>query len=98
MKRVLPQISFEYLWTLAGCKAVEFFMGGPRIPFAFGRVDDTEATAKVPPNGLLPDASQGATHLREIFGRMGFSDDIGAQPQGPPALIPRACRNHHKNC
>jgi hypothetical protein len=28
----------------------------------------------VPPNGRLPDASQGAAHLREVFGRMGFSD------------------------
>jgi len=28
----------------------------------------------VPPNGLLPDASQGAEHLREVFYRMGFSD------------------------
>jgi len=61
------------LWTLAGCKAVEF-MGGPRIQFAFGRTDATEANANVPRNGLLPDASQGAAHLREVFGRMGFSD------------------------
>jgi catalase (peroxidase I) len=28
----------------------------------------------VPPNGRLPDASQGAQHLRDVFGRMGFND------------------------
>ena len=31
-------------------------------------------TAQVPPNGLLPDASQGAAHLRDVFYRMGFDD------------------------
>jgi len=30
--------------------------------------------AVVPPNGRLPDAAQGATHIREVFSRMGFSD------------------------
>lgn len=74
VKLSMPQLSFADLWTLAGCKAVEF-MGGPRIPFAFGRVDAPDkASTKVPPNGLLPDASQGAQHLREVFGRMGFND------------------------
>jgi catalase (peroxidase I) len=28
----------------------------------------------VPPNGRLPDASKGAQHLRDVFGRMGFND------------------------
>ena len=28
----------------------------------------------VPPNGRLPDAAQGAAHLRAVFGRMGFGD------------------------
>jgi len=73
VKRALPQISFADLWTLAGCKAVEF-MGGPRVPFAFGRVDASEGTANVPNNGLLPDASKGADHLRDVFYRMGFDD------------------------
>jgi len=73
VKRALPAISYADLWTLAGCKAVEF-MGGPRVPFSFGRTDASESTAKVPSNGLLPDASQGADHLRQVFYRMGFSD------------------------
>ena len=33
-------LSLADLWTLAGCKAVEF-LGGPRVPFAFGRTDFT---------------------------------------------------------
>jgi len=83
VKLSMPELSFADLWTLAGCKAVEF-MGGPRIPFAFGRVDAPDrAKADVPPNGLLPDASQGAQHLREVFGRMGFNDrDIVALSGG----------------
>ena len=73
VKNEFPRFSFADLWTLAGCKAVEF-MGGPRIEFKAGRTDAPEAMAKVPPNGRLPDASQGAAHLREVFGRMGFND------------------------
>jgi L-ascorbate peroxidase len=40
--------------------------------FRFGRLDVAED--KVPPEGRLPDAHQGVTHLRDIFFRMGFSD------------------------
>lgn len=28
----------------------------------------------IPPNGRLPDAAQGASHIRDVFGRMGFTD------------------------
>mmetsp|Transcript_57100 Transcript_57100/g.114581 ORF Transcript_57100/g.114581 Transcript_57100/m.114581 type:complete len:297 (-) Transcript_57100:189-1079(-) len=41
---------------------------------ASGQCPIKAAAAVVPPNGLLPDASQGAAHLREVFGRMGFND------------------------
>ncbi|MEQ8837443.1 MAG: peroxidase family protein, partial [Lacipirellulaceae bacterium] len=41
--------------------------------FKFGRSDDDD-NKNCPPNGRLPDASQGADHLREVFGRMGFND------------------------
>mmetsp|Transcript_20377 Transcript_20377/g.29266 ORF Transcript_20377/g.29266 Transcript_20377/m.29266 type:complete len:410 (+) Transcript_20377:89-1318(+) len=60
------------LWTLAGASAVEF-TGGPKIPHACGRVDYADGS-RCPPNGRLPDASQGATHLRDVFYRMGFND------------------------
>ena len=49
------------------------FTGGPKIPFQFGRMDDADGS-RCPPNGRLPDAAQGAGHLREVFFRMGFND------------------------
>lgn len=49
------------------------FLGGPKIPYFFGRKDDADG-AKCPANGRLPDANQGAEHLRKVFGRMGFND------------------------
>merc|ERR1712233_227982 len=60
------------LWTLAGCAAVEV-AGGPKVPHELGRVDAPD-DSHCPPNGRLPDASQGAAHLRDVFGRMGFND------------------------
>jgi len=59
-------------WAHAGAYAIEF-TGGPKIPVATGRVDHVDGS-KCPPNGRLPDATQGAEHLREIFYRMGFND------------------------
>lgn len=71
-----PFITQSDLWTLAGCVAIEE-MGGPHIEWKQGRSDrdPKNLTAKdVPPNGRLPDASQGAQHLRDVFYRMGFND------------------------
>jgi hypothetical protein len=48
-------------------------MGGPDVPFKFGRTD-VDGPATCPMNGRLPDASKGAEHLREVFYRMGFDD------------------------
>jgi hypothetical protein len=67
-----PDISIADIWTFAGCSAVEF-LGGPKIPYNFGRVD-APSGSYCPPNGRLPDASQGAAHLRDVFYRMGFDD------------------------
>jgi hypothetical protein len=61
-------ISQADLWTLAGALSIEF-AGGPHVPHALGRVDDTDG-AKCPMPGRLPDASQGAAHLRDVFHRM----------------------------
>ncbi|MEM8865113.1 MAG: peroxidase family protein [Planctomycetota bacterium] len=72
VQKKYPQISQADLWAFAGCVAIEF-MGGPMPPFKFGRTDDTDGK-RCPENGRLPDASQGADHLREVFGRMGFND------------------------
>jgi len=73
VKNAHPEISFADLHTIAGCMAVEF-LGGPKVPFNFGRTDDQDGK-RCPPNGRLPDALQGADHLRKVFGqRMGFTD------------------------
>lgn len=67
-----PQVSQADIWAYAGCVAIEF-MGGPEIPFNFGRKDDDDG-ARCPANGRLPDAAQGAQHLRDVFYRQGFND------------------------
>ncbi len=61
-------------------------MGGPVIPWRPGRTDADDGSKTVP-DGRLPDASQGAAHIREVFGRMGFNDEemvalIGAHALG----------------
>ena len=67
-----PSVSVSDIWALAGAAAVEY-TGGPKIAVGLGRVDQTDPT-KCPPNGRLPDAAQGAQHLRDVFYRMGFDD------------------------
>jgi len=72
IKKRFPQISYADLWILAGSVAIEE-MGGPKVGFHSGRVDYVD-NKKVPPNGRLPDAAQGAKHVRDVFYRMGFND------------------------
>jgi cytochrome c peroxidase len=43
------------------------------IPWRAGR-SDADDGSKTVPDGRLPDATQGAAHLRDIFYRMGFND------------------------
>lgn len=64
-------LSHGDLYTLSGVVAIQE-MGGPTIKWKAGRVDGLEADS--PPDGRLPDASQGQQHVRDIFGRMGFND------------------------
>jgi catalase (peroxidase I) len=72
-------VSYADLWTLAGVVAIEK-MGGPKIPWKPGRSDvpaqiaEVQPAKVIPPNGRLPDAAQGAQHIRDIFYRMGFND------------------------
>lgn len=56
---------------LAGYAAVEY-TGGPKIEFKSGRKDAAEADCT--PDGRLPDAKKGVSHLEDIFYRMGFND------------------------
>lgn len=67
-----PEVSIADIWGIASVAAVEW-LGGPTVPFNFGRSDAADG-ATCPANGRLPDASQGAAHLRDVFHRMGFND------------------------
>jgi cytochrome c peroxidase len=71
VKQAFPWISYSDLWTLAGVAAIQE-MQGPTIPWRPGREDADEAFCT--PDGRLPDASKEQSHLRAIFGRMGFDD------------------------
>lgn len=63
--------------ALAGVTAVEA-MGGPVVPWKAGRTDFQSAKHASEYRGSiadrLPDAAQGAQHIRDIFYRMGFND------------------------
>jgi catalase (peroxidase I) len=72
VKRNHPEISYADLYVIASAMAIEF-TGGPAIDVNLGRTDKADG-ATCPANGRLPDASQGAAHLRDVFGRMGFND------------------------
>lgn len=47
-------------------------MQGPTVPWRPGRQD--RDVSMCTPDGRLPDASKEQSHLRAIFGRMGFDD------------------------
>jgi len=72
VKKNHPGISYADLWTLAGVVAVEE-MGGPEVKWTPGRTDASSGSA-CPPDGRLPDASQGADHLRWVFNKMDMND------------------------
>eukprot|EP01135_Chromosphaera_perkinsii_P005356 Nk52_evm37s343 gene=Nk52_evmTU37s343 len=72
VKRNHPGASYADIWTFAGAVAVEE-MGGPKIEWKSGRIDFPD-NSKCPKNGRLPDATQGESHVREVFYRMGFND------------------------
>lgn len=72
VKKQFPGISYSDLWTLAGVVAIEE-MGGPKVGWKSGRSDKPDGS-HCTPDGRLPDAAQGAQHMRDIFYRMGFDD------------------------
>eukprot|EP00943_MAST-04B_sp_MAST-4B-sp1_P000437 g437.t1 len=67
-----PEVSYADIWALGGKFSVEF-SGGPTIDVRIGRVDKPDGSY-CPPDGRLPDAAQGAQHLRDVFYRQGFND------------------------
>ncbi|KAI5115692.1 hypothetical protein M0805_002835 [Coniferiporia weirii] len=83
IKAKYPWISYGDLWTLAGVAAIQE-MAGPKIPWRPGRIDGYAKDAT--PDGRLPDASQGADHIRNIFYRMGFNDQEIVALSGAHAL------------
>ncbi|KAL0956778.1 hypothetical protein HGRIS_002898 [Hohenbuehelia grisea] len=83
VKSEFSWISYGDLWTLAGVAAIQE-MAGPKIPWRPGRIDGFAASAT--PDGRLPDATQGADHLRNIFYRMGFNDQEIVALSGAHAL------------
>ncbi|KAG5493775.1 hypothetical protein JKF63_01607 [Porcisia hertigi] len=85
LKKKYSQISYADLWVLAAYVAIEY-MGGPAIPYKWGRVDAKDGSV-CGPDGRLPDASQTQKHVRSIFKRLGFNDQetvalIGAHTCG----------------
>ncbi len=66
-----PWITYSDLWTLAGVCAIQE-MQGPVIPWRPGRND--KDVSMCTPDGRLPDGAKDQSHLRAIFGRMGFDD------------------------
>ncbi|KAH9858506.1 cytochrome c peroxidase [Lenzites betulinus] len=83
LKQEFPWISYGDLWTLAGVAAIQE-MGGPKVPWRPGRIDGF--AVQCTPDGRLPDASQGASHIRNIFYRMGFNDQEIVALSGAHAL------------
>ncbi|KAJ2703351.1 heme peroxidase [Coemansia sp. IMI 203386] len=83
LKKKYPHISYGDLYTLAGVVAVQE-LGGPTVAWRPGRKDKT--AAECTPDGRLPDAAQGADHVRDIFYRMGFNDQEIAALIGAHAL------------
>lgn len=63
VKKEFDWISYGDLWTLAGVAAVQE-MAGPKVPWRPGRIDGFAAQS--PPDGRLPDATQGAPHIRDV--------------------------------
>mmetsp|Transcript_5993 Transcript_5993/g.13701 ORF Transcript_5993/g.13701 Transcript_5993/m.13701 type:complete len:309 (+) Transcript_5993:85-1011(+) len=88
-KAKYPAVSWADLIQMASACAIEV-TGGPKIPMKYGRVDAKDGSAcpgrtsrGTADNAGLPDAmapfgcgaSDAATHLRNIFNRMGFDDE-----------------------
>lgn len=90
VKAKFPGLSYADLYTYAGVVAVEE-AGGPKIEFSTGRIDMEDGSTS-DPNDRLPDADKGSrantiAHMRQVFHRMGFTDQelvalLGAHAMG----------------
>ena len=91
VKRKHDDISWADLIAYVGVVAIEE-MGGPKLKFSYGRVDEIDPAA-VTPDGRLPDADKGdgpgrktRDGLRDVFYRMGFDDQEIVALSGAHAL------------
>ena len=83
VKAAFPWITYSDLWILGGVAAIQE-MQGPKIPYRAGRCDRDLSFCT--PDGRLPDASKDRSHIRAIFGRMGFDDRAIVALSGAHAL------------
>ncbi|KAG8378253.1 hypothetical protein BUALT_Bualt08G0118400 [Buddleja alternifolia] len=74
IKDKYSSVTYADLFQLASATAIEE-AGGPKIPMKYGRVDVT-GPEQCPEEGRLPDAGppSPASHLRDVFYRMGLND------------------------
>lgn len=90
VKAKFPDLTYADLYTYAGVVAVEE-AGGPKIPFKLGRTDASDGSTS-DKNDRLPNADMGShkqttEHVRDVFYRMGFTDQeivalLGAHAMG----------------
>ena len=84
IKVKFPWISYGDLWTLAAVCAIQE-MGGPKIAWRSGRIDGTDEREAI--TQRLPDGAKDENHIRQVFYRLGFTDQetvalIGAHAVG----------------
>ncbi|KAK4429640.1 L-ascorbate peroxidase T, chloroplastic [Sesamum alatum] len=74
IKEKYSNVTYADLFQLASATAIEE-AGGPKIPMKYGRVD-VSGPEQCPEEGRLPDAGppSPASHLRDVFYRMGLND------------------------
>ncbi|XP_009629388.1 putative L-ascorbate peroxidase 6, chloroplastic/mitochondrial isoform X1 [Nicotiana tabacum] len=74
IKDKYANVTYADLFQLASATAIEE-AGGPKLPMKYGRVD-VSAPEECPEEGRLPDAGppSPASHLRDVFYRMGLND------------------------
>lgn len=88
-----PMLSWADLMQMASAEAIKQ-IGGPEIPMRYGRLDASAS----PKEGNLPDAMppfkgepDAATHLRNVFYRMGFDDRAIVALSGAHTSKSEAC-------
>ncbi|KAL8482189.1 hypothetical protein ACS0TY_028373 [Phlomoides rotata] len=74
IKEKYSNVTYADLFQLASATAIED-AGGPKLPMKYGRVD-VSGPEQCPEEGRLPDAGppSPASHLRDVFYRMGLND------------------------